>query len=186
MLPRSRRSPAPLTVTQLANLVRDALATELGAVMVAGEISNLRPAGSGHLYFTLKDDRSQLRCAMFRSAAQLLVFRPADGQQVIVRGRVSLYPERGELQLYVDALEPQGRGALQLAFEQLKARLAAEGLFDETRKRALPFFPRRIGIVTALAGAALRDILVILRTRCPALHVVIRPVRVQGPGAGLE
>ncbi len=183
---RPRRAPAPLSVTQLTTLVRNALDQEIGRVLVAGEISNLRAAGSGHLYFTLKDDRSQLRCAMFRSAAQLLVFRPADGQEVIVRGRVSLYPERGELQLYVDALEPQGRGALQLAYEQLKARLAAEGLFDEARKRPLPFFPRRIGIVTALGGAALRDILVILRTRCPALHVVIRPVRVQGPGAGVE
>jgi exodeoxyribonuclease VII large subunit len=183
---RPRRAPAPLSVTQLTALVRNALDQEIGRVVVAGEISNLRAAGSGHLYFTLKDDRSQLRCAMFRSAAQLLVFRPADGQEVVVRGRVSLYPERGDLQLYVDALEPQGRGALQLAYEQLKARLAAEGLFDEARKRALPFFPRRIGIVTALGGAALHDILVILRTRCPALHVVIRPVRVQGPGAGLE
>jgi len=180
---RPRRAPAPLSVTQLATLVRNALDQEIGRVLVAGEISNLHAAGSGHLYFTLKDERSQLRCAMFRSAAQLLVFRPADGQEVIVRGRVSLYPERGDLQLYVDALEPQGRGALQLAFEQLKARLEAEGLFDERRKRALPFFPSRIGVATALNGAALHDILVILRSRCPALHVVVRPVRVQGVGA---
>jgi exodeoxyribonuclease VII large subunit len=120
---------------------------------------------------------------MFRSAAQLLVFRPADGQQVVVRGRIDLYAERGDLQLYVDSMEPQGTGALQLAFEQLKARLAAEGLFDERRKRPLPFFPRRIGIATALSGAALHDILVILRARCPALHVVVRPVRVQGVGS---
>lgn len=183
MLPRSRRTPAPLTVTQLATLVRDALATELGGVVVAGEISNLRPAGSGHVYFTLKDDRSQLRCVMFRSAAQLLVFTPADGQQVVVRGQIGLYPARGDLQLYVDQLEPLGRGALQLAFEQLKAKLAAEGLFDEARKRPLPFFPRHVGIATALGGAALHDILVTLRGRCPALHVVVRPVRVQGPGA---
>jgi len=180
---RPRRSPAPLSVTQLTTLVRNALDQEIGRVLVAGEISNLHAAGSGHLYFTLRDERSQLRCAMFRSAAQLLVFRPADGQEVIVRGRVSLYPERGDLQLYVDALEPQGRGALQLAFEQLKARLAAEGLFDEGRKRALPYFPARIGVATALNGAVLHDILVILRTRCPALHVVVRPVRVQGLGA---
>jgi exodeoxyribonuclease VII small subunit len=131
----------------------------------------------------LKDDRSQLRCAMFRNAAQLLVFRPVDGQEVIVRGRVSLYAERGDLQLYVDTMEPQGRGALQLAFEQLKARLAAEGLFDEGRKRALPFFPTSVGIATALSGAALHDILVILRSRCPALHVVVRPIRVQGVGS---
>ena len=181
---RPRRAPAPLSVTQLTTLVRNALDQEIGRVLVAGEISNLHAAGSGHLYFTLKDERSQLRCAMFRSAAQLLVFRPTDGQEVIVHGRVSLYPERGDLQLYVDALEPQGRGALQLAFEQLKARLAAEGLFDERRKRALPFFPSCIGVATALNGAALHDILVILRSRCPGLHVVVRPVRVQGIGAG--
>ena len=180
---RPRRAPAPLTVTQLAALVRNALDAEIGHVLVAGEISNLRAAGSGHVYFTLKDERSQLRCAMFRSAAQLLVFRPADGQQVVVRGKIDLYPDRGDLQLYVDTMEPQGTGALQLAFEQLKARLAAEGLFDERRKRALPFFPRRIGIATALSGAALHDILVILRARCPGLHVVVRPVRVQGVGS---
>ncbi|MBI3767933.1 MAG: exodeoxyribonuclease VII large subunit [Deltaproteobacteria bacterium] len=183
MLPRSRRAPAPLTVSQLTQMVRDTLAAELGGVLVAGEISNLHPAASGHLYFTLKDDRSQLRCVLFRSAAQLLVFAPADGQQVVVQGQIGLYPARGDLQLYVDRLEPLGRGALQLAFEQLKERLAAEGLFDEDRKRPLPFFPRHIGIATALGGAALHDILVILRGRCPALHVVIRPMRVQGAGA---
>src|SRR6185436_17146263 len=164
MLHRSRRAAAPLTVTHLAGLVRDALATEIGNVMVAGEISNLRPAGSGHLYFTLKDDRSQLRCVMFRSAAQLLVFTPADGHQVVVRGQINVYPARGDLQIYVDQLEPLGRSALQLAFEQLKAKLAAEGLFDEARKRPLPFFPRHVGVATALGGAALHDILVMLRT----------------------
>jgi exodeoxyribonuclease VII large subunit len=183
MLHPSRRSPAPLTVTQLANLVRDALATEVGNVMVAGEISNLHPAGSGHLYFTLKDDRSQLRCVMFRSAAQLLLFTPADGHQVVVRGQINVYPARGDLQIYVDQLEPLGRGALQLAFEQLKAKLAAEGLFDDARKRPLPFFPRHVGVATALGGAALHDILVVLRSRAPAIHVVVRPVRVQGVGA---
>jgi exodeoxyribonuclease VII large subunit len=183
MQPRPRRAPAPLTVTQLALLVRDALAQELGGVMVAGEISNLHAAGSGHLYFTLKDDRSQIRCVLFRSAAQVLTFTPADGHEVVVRGQISLYPARGDLQLYVDRLEPLGRGALQLAFEQLKDRLEAEGLFDDARKRSLPFFPRHVGIATAVGGAALHDILVILRSRCPALHVVVRPVRVQGPGA---
>jgi len=175
--------PAPLTVTQLTLLVRDALSTAVGNVLVAGEISNLHAAGSGHLYFTLKDDRAQMRCVLFRSAAQVLVFAPADGQQVVVRGQINLYPQRGDLQLYVDHMEPLGRGALQLAFEQLKERLSAEGLFDEARKRPLPFFPRHIGIATALGGAALHDILVILRSRCPALHVVVRPMRVQGPGA---
>src|SRR5437868_3534582 len=180
---RSRRGPAPLTVTQLAALIHDALTLEMGRVLVAGEISNLRPAPSGHLYFTLKDHRSQLRCVMFRSAAQLLVFTPADGQQVIVRGQVDVYQPRGELQLYVEALEPEGRGALQLAFEQLKARLAAEGLFDDARKQPLPYFPRHVGIATALGGAAIRDVVVTLRRRCPALHVVVRPTKVQGPGA---
>ncbi|MCC6766231.1 MAG: exodeoxyribonuclease VII large subunit [Deltaproteobacteria bacterium] len=183
---RSRRAPAPLSVSQLTALVRGALDQEIGNVLVAGEISNLRPAGSGHVYFTLKDDRSQLRCVMFRSVAQLLVFRPENGQEVVLGGRIDLYPARGELQLYVDRMEPQGRGALQLAFEQMKARLAAEGLFDEDRKRSLPFFPSRIGIATALNGAALHDILVILRARCPAVHVLVRPVRVQGAGSAAD
>ena len=142
---RPRRAPAPLSVTQLTTLVRNALDQEIGRVLVAGEISNLHAAGSGHLYFTLKDERSQLRCAMFRSAAQLLVFRPTDGQEVIVHGRVSLYPERGDLQLYVDALEPQGRGALQLAFEQLKARLAAEGSSRSAANGRCRSFPRASG-----------------------------------------
>lgn len=183
VLPRSRAALAPLTVTQLTALLRDTLEREIGRVLVAGEISNLRLAGSGHLYFTLKDDRCQVRCVMFRSAAQALVFEPADGQQVIARGQVNLYPARGDLQLYVDTLEPQGRGALQLAFEQLKARLAADGLFDEARKRPLPFLPRQVGIATALGGAALHDMLVMLRQRCPAVRVLVRPVRVQGAGA---
>ncbi len=185
-LARPRLAPAPLTVTQLTALLREALDREVGRVLVAGEISNLRAASSGHVYFTLKDDGSQIRCVMFKTAADLLVFTPADGQDVIVRGKVSLYPARGDLQLYVDRLEPQGRGALQLAFEQLKERLAAEGLFDEARKRPLPFFPRHIGVVTALGGAALRDIMVILKARCAGLHVVIRPALVQGPTAGAD
>lgn len=180
---RPRRAPAPLSVSQLTALVRGALEREIGHVLVSGEISNLRPAASGHVYFTLKDDRSQIRCVMFRSAAQLLVFRPANGQEVVARGRVDMYCERGEIQLYVEVLEPQGHGALQLAFEQLKARLAGEGLFDDRRKRPLPFLPAGVGIATALGGAALHDILVILRARYPALHVVVRPVRVQGVGA---
>src|SRR5262245_18521161 len=121
---RARAAPRPLAVSELAALLRDTLTREVGRILVAGEISNLRRAASGHLYFTLKDDRSQVRCVMFRSAAQLLVFRPTDGQDVVVRGQIDLYAARGDLQLYVDALEPQGRGALQLAYEQLKQRLA--------------------------------------------------------------
>jgi len=180
---RGRGVPRALSVTQLVGLLGDALEREVGRVLVTGEISNLRAAPSGHVYFTLKDDRCQVRCVMFRSAAQLLVFRPGDGQEVVARGQVGVYPARGEMQLYVDLLEPQGRGALQLAFEQLKARLAAEGLFAEARKRPLPFFPCHVGVATALGGAALRDVLVILGQRCPRLHVVVRPVRVQGLGA---
>src|SRR5439155_973180 len=133
-----RAEPAPriLTVTQLAALVREALEGGVGSVWVAGEISNLRRAPSGHVYFTLKDEQSQLDAILFRSGAQALAFRPADGMEVLVYGRVSLYPARGALQLYVDRMEPRGLGALQLAFEQLKARLGAEGLFTAERKRA--------------------------------------------------
>jgi exodeoxyribonuclease VII large subunit len=183
-----RAGPAPriLTVTQLATLVRDRLESAVGAVWVAGEISNLRPQPSGHVYFTLKDDRSQIAVVMFRAAAQVLVFRPADGMEVVVAGRVSFFPQRGAVQLYADAMEPRGLGALQLAFEQLKLRLGAEGLFAADRKRPLPRFPRAVGIVTALQGAAIHDMRSVLRTRWPACRVVVRPVRVQGAGAGRE
>jgi len=183
-----RAGPAAriLTVTQLAALVRERLEGGIGSVWVAGEISNLRTQPSGHVYFTLKDDQSQLAAAMFRSAAQVLAFRPADGMEVVVRARVGLYPARGSLQLYVETMEPRGHGALQLAFEQLKARLGAEGLFATERKRPLPRFPRALGIVTALRGAALHDMRTVLRRRWPLCRVVVRPVRVQGSGAGRE
>ena len=183
-----RAEPAPrvLTVTQLAALVREALEGGVGSVWVAGEISNLRPAPSGHVYFTLKDEQSQLGAVMFRSVAQALAFRPADGMEVLVCARVSLYPVRGALQLYVDTIEPRGLGALQLAFEQLKARLGAEGLFAAARKRPLPRFPRAVGIVTALRGAVIHDMRTVLRARWPACRIVVRPVRVQGAGAGRE
>src|SRR2546426_9387330 len=183
-----RAEPAPriLTVTQLAALVRAALEGGVGSVWVAGEISNLRRAPSGHVYFTLKDEQSQLDAILFRSGAQALAFRPADGMEVLVYGRVSLYPARGALQLYVDRMEPRGLGALQLAFEQLKARLGAEGLFDAARKRQLPRFPRKIGIVTSPSGAALRDMLRIIGRRFAGLHIVITPARVQGEGAAEE
>ena len=165
-----RAEPAPriLTVTQLAALVRAALEGGVGSVWVAGEISNLRRAPSGHVYFTLKDEESQLDAVLFRSAAQALAFRPADGMEVLVYGRVSLYPARGALQLYVDRMEPRGLGALQLAFEQLKARLGAEGLFAAARKRPLPRFPRAVGVVTALGGAVIHDMRTVLRQRWPA------------------
>src|SRR5213080_1842166 len=183
-----RAEPAPrvLTVTQLAALVRETLEGGVGRVWVAGEISNLRPAPSGHVYFTLKDEQSQLGAVLFRSAAQVLAFRPADGMEVLVSARVGLYPPRGALQLYVDTMEPRGLGALQLAFEQLKARLGAEGLFAAGRKRPLPRFPRAVGIVTALGGAVIHDMRTVLRKRWPACRIVVRPVRVQGAGAGRE
>src|SRR5437899_4030533 len=183
-----RAEPAPriLTVTQLAALVREALEGGVGSVWVAGEISNLRRAPSGHVYFTLKDEQSQLDAVLFRSGAQALAFRPADGMEVLVYGRVGLYPARGALQLYVDTMEPRGLGALQLAFEQLKARLGAEGLFAAERKRPLPRCPQAVGIVTALQGAAVHDMRIVLRRRWPMSRVVIRPVRVQGAGAARE
>jgi len=181
--------PAPrvLTVTQLAQRLRAALDAQFpAAVWVGGELSNVRRAASGHLYFTLKDDESQLAAVMFRSAALLLPFRPADGLEVLVAARPGLYPARGALQLYVDAMEPRGQGALRLAFEQLKARLAAEGLFALERKRPLPRFPAAVGIVTALRGAAVHDLRTVLRRRWPAARVIVRPVRVQGDGAAAE
>lgn len=145
-----------------------------------GEISNLRVPGSGHLYCTLKDDAAQIRAVIFKSTASRLRFGLEDGLHVIVRGRVSVYEPRGEYQIVLEHVEPKGRGALQLAFEQLKHRLAAEGLFDEGRKRSLPTFPRTVGIVTSLAGAAVQDMISVLHRRCPILGIIIAPVQVQG------
>jgi exodeoxyribonuclease VII large subunit len=178
--------PQALSVTDLTTRIQDSLAAEFDAVWVVGEISGLRTPSSGHLYFTLKDDRSQLRAVMFRGYAGLLRFRPEDGLEVIVRGKVSLYPARGDLQLYATTMEPRGLGGQQLALEQLKAALAAEGLFAPERKRPLPFFPRCVGVVTALGGAAIHDILTILHQRCPYTRVIIRSTKVQGAGAGVE
>jgi exodeoxyribonuclease VII large subunit len=172
-----------LTVSQLNQRVRTALDAGLDECWVVGELSNFRVPPSGHFYFSLKDTRSQIAAVMFRSANQLLAFRPEDGMEVIVRGRVGVYEVRGDLQLYVEAMEPRGVGNLQLALEQLKKRLAAEGLFAEARKRSLPFLPRAVGIVTALNGAAIHDLLVVLRSRMPGLRIVVRPVRVQGKEA---
>ncbi len=175
-----------LTVSQLNQRVRDTLDAELDEVWVVGELSNFRVPPSGHFYFSLKDGRSQIAAVMFRSANQLLAFRPEDGMQVIVRGHVGLYEVRGNLQLYVEAMEPRGVGSLQLALEQLKKQLAAEGLFAEARKRPLPFLPRAVGIVTALNGAAIHDLLVVLHGRLPSVRIVVRPVRVQGREAPPE
>jgi exodeoxyribonuclease VII large subunit len=175
-----------LNVTQLVRMVRETLETHLDQCWVVGEVSNARPAASGHLYFTLKDSHSAISVVMFRSAAARLRFKIGDGMQVVVRGRVALYESRGALQFYAEEMEPRGLGALQLAFEQLKERLGREGLFDPARKRALPFLPAVIGIVTALGGAALRDIVTVVLARYPNTHLVIRPARVQGAGAAAE
>ncbi len=176
-----------LTVSQLTARLRDVLESEVGLVWVAGELSNWkRQPSSGHCYFTLKDEHSQLAGVMFQRAAQVLAFRPADGMEVLVYARVSLYPTRGALQLYVETMEPRGLGALQMAFEQLKQRLGAEGLFAAERKRPLPAWPGTVGIVTALAGAAVHDMRTVLRARWPLARVIVRPVRVQGAGAGAE
>src|ERR1700674_1485772 len=175
-----------LNVTQLVRMVRETLETHLDQCWVVGEVSNARPAASGHLYFTLKDSHSAISVVMFRSAAARLRFKVGDGMQVVVRGRVDLYEARGTLQFYAEEMEPRGLGALQLAFEQLKQRLGKEGLFDSARKRALPVLPRTVGIVTALGGAGLRDMLRILLERYPGIHVIVRPALVQGAAAAAE
>jgi exodeoxyribonuclease VII large subunit len=178
--------PHPLTVSQLNEIVKGALEREIDAVWVVAEISNFRIPPSGHLYFTLKDERSQIAAVMFRRQGQTLGFQPENGMEVLCFGRVSVYPARGDLQFYVEMMEPRGLGALYLAFEQLREKLAVEGFFAQERKRPLPFLPRSIGIVTSLHGAALRDMLRILNDRFPDRRVVVRPVRVQGEGAALE
>ena len=182
--PRARASA--LTVGELVRLVRDALDARFGDCWVTGEISNARFANSNHFYFTLKDADAQINVVMFSSAKRRLRFKPTDGMKVVVRGRVNIYETRGTLQFYAEEMEPRGAGALQIAFEQLKKRLNDEGLFDAARKRELPFLPRTVGIVTALGGAGLRDILRVLLDRFPNLHVIIRPARVQGEGAADE
>ena len=175
-----------LTVSELNDLVKTTLESHLDAVWVQGEISNFRVPPSGHFYFTLKDDKNQIGAVMFRRHGMSLRFTPENGMAVLCFGRVSLYSVRGDLQLYVDDMEPQGQGALFLAFEQLKKRLAAEGCFAPERKKTLPFLPRSIGIVTSGRGAALHDMLRIIGDRYPDRRVVIRPVKVQGDGAANE
>ena len=174
------------TVRDLVSTVRTHIEREYGDVWVEGEISNFRAHDSGHLYFTLKDQNAQIRAVMFRSSARLLRFRPDDGMQIVLRGRVTIYEDRGELQISAEYLEPKGAGALQVAFEQLKAKLEAEGLFDSSRKKAIPVLPSRIGIVSSPQAAALRDILNILRRRHRSANVLIFPAQVQGEAAALE
>ncbi len=175
-----------LSVSELNQIVKGALERELDYFWVVGEISNFRVPPSGHCYFTLKDDNSQLSAVMFRSYAQGLGFQPENGMEALCFGRISLYPARGDLQLYVETVEPKGQGALYLAFEQLKKRLWEEGLCNEERKKPLPVLPRSIGIVTSPRGAALRDMLRILGDRFPERRIVIRPVKVQGEGSAQE
>ena len=174
------------TVSELTARIRDLLAKNFTDILVEGEISNYRPAPSGHIYFTLKDEKAQARCVWFKQQQRGLKFRPEDGLKVSVRGSVSVYEARGEYQVYVESMEPVGRGALQLAFEQLKKRLEAEGLFDAKHKKKLPLLPRRIGLVTSPTGAAVRDVVRILRRRFPNVHLALFPVRVQGEGAAAE
>lgn len=170
-------------VHELVDQVRELVEARFVDVWVEGEISNLRPASSGHVYFTLKDAEAQLPIVLFRRQALLLRFRPEDGLQVLVRGRVSVYGQRGQLQLVAETMEPVGAGSLQLAFEQLRERLKAEGLFDTERKRPLPSFPRTVGIVTSPMGAVVRDFLNIVGRRHSGLNVLLYPVSVQGEAA---
>ncbi len=170
-------------VSELVEHVREQVERAYGDVWVEGEISNLRPAPSGHVYFTLKDAEAQLPVVLFRRQAMLLRFRPEDGLHVLVRGRVSVYAQRGQLQLVAETMEPVGAGSLQIAFEQLKERLRAEGLFDASRKRPLPAFPRTVGIVTSPTGAVIRDFLNIVSRRHSGLNVLLYPVSVQGESA---
>ena len=175
-----------VTVRELNARVRTLLENQLETVWVAGELSNVKKAPSGHWYFCLKDAEAQVECCMFRGRAQFLDFRPENGQQVEVRARVTLYEARGQYQLVVDEIRRAGLGALYEAFEKLKARLDAEGLFASGRKRPLPGFPRAIGVVTSPVGAAVRDVLTTLVRRAPMLPVIVYPTQVQGEGAGAQ
>ena len=171
------------TVAELNAQIRALLDSEFADIWVAGEVSGCRMASSGHCYFTLKDHDAQLRCVCFRASLRYLKFKPQDGMAILARGRLDVYEARGEYQLLVETIEPQGHGALQFAFEQLKKKLAAEGLFEQSRKRAIPKLPRRIGLVTSPTGAVIQDILQILDRRFPGLHLRLYPVLVQGEGS---
>jgi exodeoxyribonuclease VII large subunit len=190
--PGDDRLSSPVTkrrvfsVTELTLGIRDLLETEFFEVWVEGELSNCRVWNTGHVYFTLKDSGAQVRGVIFRSALRYLKFKLSDGLRVVARGRVSVYEPKGEYQLVCEHMEPHGLGALQLAFDQLKKRLLAEGLFDAARKRPLPALPRKIGIVTSLDGAAIRDIIHVLSRRYANAHLIIRPARVQGDGAAAD
>jgi exodeoxyribonuclease VII large subunit len=175
-----------LSVTQLTENVKSLLESSFGVFWVEGEVSNLRWPASGHLYFTLKDELSQVRAVIFRLSAATLRFAVEDGMHIVCRARLSVYAARGEYQIIIDTAEPLGVGALQIAFEQLKARLGAEGLFSEVHKKPIPFIPRRVGVVTSPSGAVIRDILNITRRRFKSVDILIAPVKVQGPEAPQE
>jgi exodeoxyribonuclease VII large subunit len=175
-----------LTVSQLTALIREVVEENFEHVWLEGEVSNLAVPASGHLYFTLKDAGAQIRCVLFRASSRALKFKIQNGMALVLRGRVSVYDQRGEYQFIAEYLEPKGIGALQLAFVQLKEKLAREGLFDESHKKSLPGLPRRIGVVTSTSGAAIHDILTVLRRRHAGVEVLIRPVTVQGEGAAAE
>jgi exodeoxyribonuclease VII large subunit len=176
----------PLSVSELTSQVRGALENRFASVWVEGEISNFRQAASGHWYFTVRDEGAQLRATCFRGVNSRIRFRPSDGLLVRVRGRMTVYEPRGEYEVVVEALDPVGAGALRVAFEQLKERLSAEGLFDAAHKRELPVLPRRVGVVTSPTGAAIRDIIRTVERRTRTVSILLAPTRVQGEGAGSE
>ena len=184
--PSSGETAEPLSVTQLVGHLKTLVETDYGHVTVEGELSNFSRARSGHCYFSVKDEEAQLECVMWRRATGRVRFTPEDGMLVRLEGKVSIYEQRGKLQLYADTMRLAGEGALQKAFEKLKKRLRREGLFDEERKRPLPPFPETIGLVTSGESAALQDLLTVLRRRFPCVQVQLRPVAVQGNGAGEE
>ena len=175
-----------LTVTQLTSYIKECLGGSFPWVWVSGEVSNLSKPRSGHVYLTLKDDKAQLKCVIWRNTAERLRFDVEDGMEVIAGGGISVYEARGAYQLYIDNLQPLGVGALQLAFEKLRKQLTEEGLFDDDRKKPLPYIPKVIGIVTSPTGAAVRDILKTLNRRFPRVRVILAPVRVQGDGGGYK
>lgn len=175
-----------LTVTELTGQIKKLIEGAFPDVWVEGEVSNLRAPQSGHVYFTLKDEQSQINAVLFRSSQRFLKFTLTHGMHVICRGRVSVYEPRGDYQLVVEYIEPKGLGALQQAFEELKARLSKEGLFDAARKKPLPLLPAKIGVITSPTGAAIRDILKVIRRRHPRMHILLYPASVQGPSAAPE
>ncbi|MCH8157116.1 MAG: exodeoxyribonuclease VII large subunit, partial [Nitrospinae bacterium] len=183
---QEQKKPRIYSVSEFTGETKAILEAAFDSVWIEGEISNLRIAGSQHAYFVLKDERSQVRCVLFKGYRAGLKFQPEEGDQVLLFGRVTVYEARGEYQLIVEHLEPRGLGALQKAFEQLKARLAEEGLFDEEKKKPIPEFPWKVGVVTSPTGAAVRDIINVIQRRNPKVSVLLHPVRVQGEGAAQE